>query len=441
MAGGDFVAQFGLNEGSNLSDLGEGDVIVVVASDLEEEAPIWYLRVKAAAERGAKLITVNPRPTKLDRYASEKIRYTYGDEVTAVQGVGLSEAENVVVFYGSEGLGLNGSAALAHACANLITKTGKVGHANNGLVAVWNKANEQGAWDLGLRPILDLESAIRAAKVVYFIAADPAGDDNVIKDILKARFERPEALTIVQDIFLSETSQWADIILPAQAHTEREGTFTSGERRVQRFYPVTRPKGESKADFDIASMIGARVGVELKGRFPSLVFPQIAAEIPGYGRLTYQKLAEVIEQWPIMGRGDLYYGGTGYENKQGLGVQLAPLGGDISHLDTPVSIPAGQLVAVPITTLYDRGTMVVPSKILHAHLPDPYIILNSADAETQMATEGMTVNVSVGEVSAPVVVKIDEDVPAGFALVPRSFGIPVTKPIEITIQVAKIVAA
>ena len=68
--------------------------------------------------------------------------------------------------------------------------------------------------------------------------------------------------------------------------------------------------------------------MELKGGFPSLVFPQICAETPGYADLTYQKLAEVSEQWPIMGREDLYYGGTGYENKQGLGVQLAPAGGE-----------------------------------------------------------------------------------------------------------------
>ena len=180
------------------------------------------------------MIVANPRPTKLDRYATQKVRYTYGDEIAAVQGIDLSEAENAIVFYGSEGLGSQGSAALAHACADLLVKTGHTNKANNGLVAVWQKANEQGAWDLGLRPIADLKTAIQAAKVVYFVAADPAGDDETIKALLETRYERPEALTIVQDIFLTETSLWADIVLPAQAQTEREGTFTSGERRVQR---------------------------------------------------------------------------------------------------------------------------------------------------------------------------------------------------------------
>jgi NADH-quinone oxidoreductase subunit G len=445
MAGGDLVAQFGLGKGSNLSDLGKGDTIVVVASDLEEEAPVWYLRVKAASERGAKLIVANPRPTKLDKYATEKIRHTYGEEAASVGQISnlpsITEAENLIIFYGSEGLGIDGSAALANACAQIISKTGKVGKANNGLVAVWQKANEQGAWDLGLRPIVDLKGAIEDSKVIFFVAADPAGDDEAIKEILEARYARPEALTIVQDIFLTDTSEWADIVLPAQAQTEREGTFTSGERRVQRFYPVARPKGQSKADFDIAAEIGKRLGVELKGRFPSLVFPQIVAEVPGYDGLSYQKLAEVTEQWPIIGRNDLYYGGTGYENKQGLGVQLSPLGGEVPPGTEPPEIPDGKLVAVPITQLYDRGTMVTPSKVLESRVIEPFIAMNPADAEAQKATDGMTVNVSLNGVAAPAVVKIDENVPAGFVLVPHSCGIPVAAPVEVRIGIAEAVSA
>ena len=76
MAGGDLVAQLGVGKGTNLADLGAGTVILVVASDLEEEAPIWWLRVKQAAQRGATLIVANPRQTKLERYASQVVRYT-----------------------------------------------------------------------------------------------------------------------------------------------------------------------------------------------------------------------------------------------------------------------------------------------------------------------------------------------------------------------------
>jgi NADH-quinone oxidoreductase subunit G len=74
----------GVAQGTNLGKMGKGDAILVVASDLYEEAPIWWLRVKQAADRGATLIVANPRETKLDKFASYTIRYAYGDEVKAI---------------------------------------------------------------------------------------------------------------------------------------------------------------------------------------------------------------------------------------------------------------------------------------------------------------------------------------------------------------------
>jgi NADH-quinone oxidoreductase subunit G len=87
MGGGDLVAQVGVGKGTNLSELGTGDVILVVASDLDEEAPLWWLRVKQAADRGADLIVVNPRYTKLERYANQVVRYNYGSEAATILGM------------------------------------------------------------------------------------------------------------------------------------------------------------------------------------------------------------------------------------------------------------------------------------------------------------------------------------------------------------------
>ncbi len=206
MAGGDLVAQFGLGEGSNLADLRDGDAILVVASDLEEEAPVWWLRIKQATERGVKLIVANPRKTKLSRYANLEISYVYGEEVAALSNADLQkelcDAENAVIFFGSEGLGLEGSAALAQACAELLVKTqhAGTGKANNGLVGVWPRANEQGAWDLGLRPIADLASEMEKAQVVYIVGADPAADHEIFRTLLQKRYDTSDNLTIVQDV-------------------------------------------------------------------------------------------------------------------------------------------------------------------------------------------------------------------------------------------------
>jgi NADH-quinone oxidoreductase subunit G len=102
----------------------------------------------------------------------------------------------------------------------------------------------------------------------------------------------------------------------------REGSYTSGERRVQRFYPATPALGESKADYAITAQLAAELGVEVEGRSARLVMDKIAATVPAFAGLSFGKLAEVSEQWPIVGRGDLYYGGTTYENSQGLGAHL-----------------------------------------------------------------------------------------------------------------------
>ena len=93
MGGGDLVTQVGVGQGTNFSDMGKGDAILVVASDLYEEAPIWWLRVKQAADRGATLIVANPRETKLDKFANFVVRYAYGDEVKTVQDLGGKEQD------------------------------------------------------------------------------------------------------------------------------------------------------------------------------------------------------------------------------------------------------------------------------------------------------------------------------------------------------------
>ncbi|MFQ6058351.1 MAG: NADH-quinone oxidoreductase subunit NuoG, partial [Anaerolineae bacterium] len=77
----DLVATLGTGRGTNLGAMGPGSAILLLGADLEEEQPVLMLRVKGAAERGAQLIVANGRPTRLDRYASHRLRYRYGSQV------------------------------------------------------------------------------------------------------------------------------------------------------------------------------------------------------------------------------------------------------------------------------------------------------------------------------------------------------------------------
>ena len=323
MAGGELTTAVGAAAGTNFSDMSAGTTILVVASDLYNEAPLWHLRIKQAARQGATLIVVNARETKLERYAKFVIRYSYGDESKTVRGLkdqpkigeALTAAENLVILYGSDGLGLEGCSALASACAELVQ--GRAGRPNNGLIGVWPHANDQGAWELGFQSPSNLAESLQG-KIVYIVAADPVGDDPKMAEALKTA-----RTVIVQELFLTETAKLADILLPAQAYTEREGSFTSGERRVQRFYPAVPARAQARPDFAITAQIAAGLGLEIEGCSASHVMDKLSASVKAFSGISYLKLAEVVDQWPIVGRSDMYYGGTTYANKQGLGVQLA----------------------------------------------------------------------------------------------------------------------
>jgi NADH-quinone oxidoreductase subunit G len=429
--------------------LGKGDTVLVVASDLYNEAPVWHLRVKAAAERGATVIVAAAHATKLDEFASFVVRYAFGDEVTTVEGLrtkdkigeAINHANNLVIFYGADGLGLNGTSALAAACANLLTSLPgyqSTARPNNGLIGVWSTPNMQGALEMGFRPADDLAAALQG-KTVYIVAADPAGDDPKLAEALKSA-----KTVIAQDILSTATTELAEIVLPAAAYTEREGTYTSGERRVQRFYPAVPVKPGTKADFSIVAEIAKKCGIELEGRSALLVMNQIAASEPAFNGISYAKLSEVTEQWPIVGRGDLYYGGTGYENTQGLGVTLV-LDSKVSRLSSAPSqtlqnreiLESNGLVAVPVTKLYDMGTTVAPAKLLESHIGPVSVSVNPATAAKFGILNGGQATVSLNGVEAAVKVRFDESVSTGVVLVYRSFGIPISEPTSVKIMAAE----
>ncbi len=466
MAGGDLVAEFGVAAGTNFSDLGAGDAILVVASDLEEEAPLWYLRVKQAAERGATLIVANPRPTKIARYASHELRYAYGQEAATllamVNAIGsqktrlpdwvkaysadealrsaaaaFAQAENAIVIYGQEGLGLEGSRDLAQAAAGLLFITDHLGRPGNGLLAAWQRVNDQGAWDMGFRPAEDLKTTFAQAQALYIVAADPVGDQPALAEALEHA-----GFVVVQELFLTETAKLADVVLPAQAYVERDGTYTSAERRVQRFYPAVPIQGDTRPDFSITAQIAARMNIKMEARISGLVFSQIAREVVDYEGLSYRRLAETRPQWPEVARSDLYYGGTSYENSQGLGVQLKPASQvrklfRVEWRKPQDSLPAGEITAVPVTRLYDRGTTMLPSKVLAPRLTPPHAALNPQDAARLGVQEGADITVSVNGVTREVRARIREYVPAGVMLIPRSVGLPIVAPAPAGVQVAE----
>jgi NADH-quinone oxidoreductase subunit G len=472
MAGGDLISQMGVSAGTNLAELGPGDAILVIASDLIEEAPVWWLRVKQAADRGASLMVMNPRPTKLDKFATHLLPVKYGREAAAVLAMIaaldskktrlpdwlagykpsrelaaaakiFAEARHGIILFGQDGMTLANSQVLAQACANLLFLTDHLGKPHNGLLGAWPSANTQGAWEMGFTPSTSLAEELAGAQAIYVAAADPAGDDPVL-----AQAVSEAGFVVVQELFLTETARRADVVLPVTAQTERDGTFTSGERRVQRFFPAVPAIDGPRPDFAITAAIGGLMGLKIESRAASLIFSQIAAQVADFADLSYRALAETHAQWPIIGRSDLYYGGTTYENTQGLGAQLAPAAQRRKLFQVNWLEPEGAVVpaddrlwVVPITTLYDRGTTLTPSEVLQPRLAGPQAVLNEATAERFGVRDGSTVALELAGEFYEVLVKVRPGVPDGIALVPRSMGIPVKGPAPASVRLAVTQAA
>jgi NADH-quinone oxidoreductase subunit G len=461
IGGGDLVAQVGISGGTNLAELGKDTAILVVASDLQEEAPIWWLRLKQATERGATLIVANPRPTKLERYAHQVVRYPYGSEATTILAMinslsakqnfpkapklhlgsevvktaaeTLAAVANVIIFYGSEGMGVEASQALAQACANLLVVTNHTHKVNNGLIPVWPRANDQGAWEMGYTPIENIPEVFQKYEAIYLAAADPVGDNPSLGNSF-----READFLVVQDLFLTKTAELADVVLPAIPFTEREGTYTSGERRVQRFYPAVLHPGQ-KPDYAIIATIGKLVGLNVE-ESPLRIFQRLADKVPAFKGLNYRQLAQVAEQWPIVGRDDLYYGGSSYANAQGLGIHLS-LPEQSPPLSWPkvteINLPEDVLLGVPITILYDHGRLIDHSQVLHRRIPPAYITVHPDVAQRLEILDGASIRFEVNETLVKAILHIDDRIPPGVALVPRSLGIPVNAPMLLDIKLAQ----
>jgi len=218
------------------------------------------------------------------------------------------------------------------ATANLAMLTGNVGKPSTGVNPLRGQNNVQGACDMGALPNvfpsyqvvgneeirkkfedawgcslpgetgLTLLEILEAAhkkqiKAIYLIGENPILSD---PDARHAQ-ESLEALDflVVQDIFMSETAQLADVVLPSVTFAERDGTFTNTDRRVQRVRRAIEPIGSARPDWWITCQIAQKMGgkgFDFEG--PSQIMEEISRLTPGYGGISYERLEDGRIQWP-----------------------------------------------------------------------------------------------------------------------------------------------
>lgn len=117
-----------------------------------------------------------------------------------------------------------------------------------------------------------------ALKALYVTGEDMGIVDANINQV-GAAFEKLEFF-VVQDLFLTKTAQYADVVLPASPSLEKEGTFTNTERRIQRLYEALPPLGDSKPDWQIYCMLAKALGFNWDYQHPGEIMEEAASLAP-----------------------------------------------------------------------------------------------------------------------------------------------------------------
>lgn len=257
-----------------------------------------------------------------------------GVEARQIRDVGqLLGRAGPTLFVHGQGLSeLRQGVGSVMALCNLALLTGSFGRPGAGLLPLGGQANARGNVDVGGGPDrvaghqpLD-DHAVRQRLAELWGTPPPARRGRTILEMLEAvpsggirglwiqggdvahshaneertrRALEQLELLVVQELFPSETTRYAHLVLPAAAPLEQDGTFTNGERRVQRVRPAVAPPGEARPDWEVIRDLGHALGAGWSYAHPSEVFDEIARVAPDmFGGLDYARLEGGGVQWP-----------------------------------------------------------------------------------------------------------------------------------------------
>ncbi len=460
---------FGLSGATgSFSDIDHADVAVLIGVNPTQGHPVVGARIKQAALRGCKLITIDPRRIELADYGVLHLGPRPGTNaavvlglchvvardgltdpafiaertegydtllelfenyspqaVEEITGIPAADLERAAHIYAEAergsllwGLGVTehkyGSEVVQLLC-NLAMMTGKVGKQGSALLPLRGQNNVQGSSDMGALP--DTYTAYRSVadedtarsfeqawgvplsrqkgytipqmfdaaiagdlKAMYIFGEDVAQTDPDTAHVVAA-LEKLEFL-VCQDIFETETTKYADVILPASAFLEKAGTFINAERRFQLVEPAIDPPGGAKTDFEIITTVSGMLGHDMGFESPWDCLDEIARLTPTYAGVSRDRIGRDGLQWPVHPDGadspTLY--DTFFDNPSGKG-KFAALPykppGDAADAEFPLVLVTGRVLQH-----YNAGTMtrrtenvaLVDSDVLEVH-PDDAALL------------------------------------------------------------------
>jgi formate dehydrogenase alpha subunit len=350
------------------------------------------------------------------------------------------------------------------ACADLALICGQVGRPGAGLWPLRGQNNVQGACDVGalaefypgyqqvndpvarqkfarawggesgigdrgsgIEPGLTVVEMMNAAaagdiKAMYIMGEDPVNSDPNAGHVRQAL----EALDflVVQDIFLSDTAQLADVVLPAAAWAEKEGTFTSTGRRVQWIHRAIAPPGQACDDLWIIGQVAQRLGFDFNYGSAGEVLSEINQLVPSYSGITPRRVAGTMGGlvWPCT-KAD--HPGTPILHTEAFStpdgrarivpVRYTPPAEETSD-NFPLVLTTGRVVVH-----HNAGSMTRRSPSLMERAPELFVEIHPSDAAQLDIAEGETVAITTARGEATAKARITDKIQTGAAFMPFHF--------------------
>ncbi|XMB86996.1 formate dehydrogenase subunit alpha [Mycoplasmatota bacterium WC44] len=338
--------------------------------------------------------------------------------------------------------------------ANLAMLCGNVGKESSGINPLRGQNNVQGACDMGALPnnftgyqkVFNSEARAKfediwgvkldsnvgltiprmldnmasgLVKFMYIMGENPIVSDPDINHVKEA-MEKVDFL-VVQDIFLTETAEYADVVLPASSYAEKTGTFTNTERRVQHIRKAIEPIGNSKPDWLIIQEMMNALGYKQNFTSPSEIMDEIAILTPIYGGMSHERIEGNGLQWPCKDKNDL---GTKFLHKgeftRGKGLftpveYVSPM--EVADDEYPLTLTTGR-------TLYHYHTTTMTDKTdgINMIVPENFVEVSKNTAEKYGLINDTKTYVSSRRGTTEAVVKIVDTIKDDVLFMPFHFA-------------------
>ena len=392
-------------------------------------------------------------------FTPERMAEVCGVDATTIREVArlYARARASIIFWGM------GISQHVHGTDNarcliaLALVTGQVGRKGTGLHPLRGQNNVQGASDSGLIPmvypdyqsvesaevrklfetfwgtqldpkkgltVVEIMNAIHAGEIrgMYIEGENPAMSD---PDLTHARegLAKLEHL-VVQDLFLTETAFYADVVLPASAFAEKTGTFTNTDRRVQLARPVVPEPGDARQDWWIIQEIARRIGLKWNYSGPPEIFAEMASTMPSLRNITWERLErEGAVTYPVdgpdqPGNAIIFSDGFPTANKRGkiVPARIRPPD-ELPDEEYPMVLSTGRVLEH-----WHTGAMTRRAGVLDDLEPEAIAFLAPRELRRLDMVPGEMLRLETRRGAVELKVRADSDVPVGMVFVPFCYA-------------------